>query len=127
MHMKRLAGAILVAGGALLILAGADALAQSKGGAASDASKEWPTYGHDPGGMRFSPLTQITAANVSQLKVAWVYHMKPAGAVIPAGRGAVDPEGEPAGAPGGPGARGGRRGGGSGFLPSETTPLVIDG
>ncbi len=127
MHMKRLAGAILVAGGALLILAGAGALAQSKGGAASDASKEWPTYGHDPGGMRFSPLTQITAANVSQLKVAWVYHMKPAGAVIPAGRGAVDPEGEPAGAPGGPGARGGRRGGGSGFLPSETTPLVIDG
>ena len=41
------------------------------------ASKEWPTYGHDPGGMRFSPLTQITPANVGQLKVAWVYHMRP--------------------------------------------------
>ena len=44
-----------------------------------DLSKEWPTYGHDPGGMRFSPLTQITPANVSQLKVAWVYHMRPPG------------------------------------------------
>ena len=43
-------------------------------------SREWPTYGHDPGGMRFSPLTQITPANVSQLEVAWVYHMKPAAA-----------------------------------------------
>src|SRR6516162_4467957 len=40
-------------------------------------STEWPTYGHDSGGMRFSPLTQITAANVSQLHVAWVYHLTP--------------------------------------------------
>ena len=30
--------------------------------------------------MRFSPLTQITPANVGQLQVAWTYHMKPAGA-----------------------------------------------
>ena len=35
--------------------------------------------GRDPGGTRYSTLTQITPANVSQLKVAWVYHMKPAG------------------------------------------------
>ncbi len=34
--------------------------------------------GRDPGGTRYSTLTQITPANVSQLKVAWVYHMKPA-------------------------------------------------
>ena len=27
--------------------------------------------------MRYSPLAQITAANVDHLKVAWVYHMKP--------------------------------------------------
>jgi quinoprotein glucose dehydrogenase len=39
----------------------------------------WPMPGRDPGGTRYSPLTQITPANVSQLKVAWVYHMKPAG------------------------------------------------
>ena len=36
--------------------------------------------GRDPGGTRFSPLTQVTPGNVDQLKVAWVYHMKPAGA-----------------------------------------------
>jgi quinoprotein glucose dehydrogenase len=35
---------------------------------------EWPNYGNDPGGMRYSPLCQINRGNVSQLKVAWVYH-----------------------------------------------------
>ena len=34
---------------------------------------EWPTYGHDRGGMRYSALTQITPANVGQLQPAWVY------------------------------------------------------
>src|SRR6266481_2080544 len=109
MTMKRLAGTLLT-GGALLITACAGALAQST----ADASKEWPTYGHDPGGMRFSPLTQITPANVSQLKVAWVYHMRPAGftatagnAPAPSGRGAAGIEVETPDA-----APGARRGGG---------------
>ena len=35
---------------------------------------DWPVYGRDPGGARFSPLTQITRANVAQLQVAWTYH-----------------------------------------------------
>src|SRR5262245_63246974 len=43
---------------------------------ADTKSTEWPTYGHDAGGMRFSPLKQITPANVARLKPAWVYHMK---------------------------------------------------
>jgi quinoprotein glucose dehydrogenase len=34
----------------------------------------WPYYGHDAGGTRYSPLTQITRANVSRLKVAWTFH-----------------------------------------------------
>ncbi len=34
---------------------------------------DWPAYGNDPGGSRYSPLTQITKENVSQLKVAWIY------------------------------------------------------
>ncbi|HUO30345.1 MAG TPA: pyrroloquinoline quinone-dependent dehydrogenase [Bryobacteraceae bacterium] len=34
----------------------------------------WPAYGHDPGGTRYSPLKQVTRANVAQLKVAWTYH-----------------------------------------------------
>lgn len=37
-------------------------------------SPEWPAYGHDPGGARYSPLTQITPANVAQLQRAWTYH-----------------------------------------------------
>ncbi|HWW17256.1 MAG TPA: pyrroloquinoline quinone-dependent dehydrogenase [Candidatus Saccharimonadales bacterium] len=35
---------------------------------------EWPYYGHDAGGMRFSPLTQINRENVATLKVAWTFH-----------------------------------------------------
>jgi len=35
--------------------------------------KDWPTYGHDLGGMRYSPLSQITPANVATLKRAWTY------------------------------------------------------
>jgi quinoprotein glucose dehydrogenase len=37
----------------------------------------WTNYGNDPGGSRFSPLTQITPANVSQIQVAWTAHIGP--------------------------------------------------
>ena len=35
---------------------------------------EWPYYGGDAGGSRFSSLSQINTSNVQKLKVAWVYH-----------------------------------------------------
>jgi quinoprotein glucose dehydrogenase len=35
---------------------------------------DWPIYGRDPGGTRYSPLTQINTGNVSQLRRAWTYH-----------------------------------------------------
>jgi quinoprotein glucose dehydrogenase len=98
-------------------------------------AREWETYGHDPGGMRFSPLTQLTPENVDQLKVAWIYHMRPAGFTGNPGRGLVTMEGRgPAGAVGdtpevGRG-RGRGRGGfrfGNGMRPSGDTPLVIHG
>jgi glucose dehydrogenase len=38
------------------------------------AQTDWPSYGHDPGGMRFSPLKQIDAGNVNRLTRAWTYH-----------------------------------------------------
>jgi quinoprotein glucose dehydrogenase len=60
---------------------------------------DWPYYGRDAGGMRFSPLTQINHGNVSRLKVAWTFHT-----------GDVSD------------GRGNRKR--SGF---ETTPLLIDG
>ena len=37
------------------------------------SSVEWPNYGNDAGGMRFSPLKQINASNVNQLTVAWTF------------------------------------------------------
>src|SRR4029079_15059806 len=73
-------------------------LAQSAApGAATAASKEWPTFGHDSGGMRFSPLTEITPDNVSRLEVASVEHMKHASraAVAPP---ASDAQAQPAAA-----------------------------
>ena len=36
---------------------------------------QWPAYGHDAGGKRYSPLKQITPANVAQLQRAWTFHM----------------------------------------------------
>ena len=37
------------------------------------AQQDWPTYGGNPAGTRYSTLTQINPKNVSQLKVAWTY------------------------------------------------------
>src|SRR5258706_9016695 len=34
---------------------------------------EWPAYGHDAGGSRFSPLDQINDKNANKLKVAWTF------------------------------------------------------
>jgi quinoprotein glucose dehydrogenase len=59
---------------AVAALALAMALAASP---ARGASGDWPTYGYDSTGDRFSPLEQITPQNVGSLAVAWVYHMNP--------------------------------------------------
>lgn len=59
--------------------------------------EEWPTYGHDYGDSRYSPLAQITPANVSGLKPVWTYHMRPPGRET------------------------------RGFAASENTPLVVGG
>ena len=34
----------------------------------------WPYYGGDAGGMRYSRLTQFNPENVSRLKIAWIFH-----------------------------------------------------
>lgn len=38
-------------------------------------AQEWHAYGHDPGGMRFSPLQQINRSNVQRLQRAWTYEL----------------------------------------------------
>jgi quinoprotein glucose dehydrogenase len=73
-------------------------------------ASEWPTYGHDSGGQRFSPLTQVTPDNVTSLKAAWVYHMRPEGALVEQGF-----------------PRGGRSSAAPRFAVSEATPLIIRG
>ena len=110
--MTRLAGTLVVAG--VIVLARGDALLARQGGGSSVAS-EWPTYGHDAGGLRFSPLAQVTPANVDQLKVAWVYHMKPAADPASGARGAAPALGRGAGR------------GGTGFSGSQVTPIVANG
>jgi quinoprotein glucose dehydrogenase len=35
---------------------------------------DWPYYGGDAGGMRYSRLIQINPKNVSGLRVAWIFH-----------------------------------------------------
>jgi len=40
----------------------------------SGPTSDWPEYGRDKGGLRFSPLTQITPENVGALSVKWTYH-----------------------------------------------------
>ena len=40
---------------------------------AAEPDAGWPAYGGDAGGTRYSPLTQITPANVGELRVAWVF------------------------------------------------------
>src|SRR5262245_29041579 len=94
------------------------------------AHTDWPVYGHDAGGMRYSPLKQITPKNVSKLQLAWSLDTV---APIPQGAPAV-PLAEGGGRGESAGAPAGRRGGGpggSGRGPrqrrSESTPLVVAG
>src|SRR5204862_3346592 len=77
------------------------------------AQTDWPTFGNDPAGTRYSPLKQIDTKNVSKLVRAWTYHMNPGGTTP-----AAPPEA------GGRGGRGGRGGGGRNW---SVTPLVING
>ena len=74
-------------------------LAAASANAQSSTASDWPNYGNDPGGMRYSPLTQINRENVANLKVAWIFHT-----------GDISD------------GSGGRRR--SGF---ETTPILVDG
>jgi quinoprotein glucose dehydrogenase len=39
------------------------------------AQTDWPTFGHDLAGTRYSPLNQINPANVARLKRVWTFHM----------------------------------------------------
>src|SRR5258708_38067838 len=41
----------------------------------AQTAADWPSYNRDPGGTRYSPLTQITPKNVASLTQAWSYRL----------------------------------------------------
>ncbi|MGH7539758.1 MAG: membrane-bound PQQ-dependent dehydrogenase, glucose/quinate/shikimate family, partial [Gemmatimonadota bacterium] len=41
--------------------------------AGQEARSDWPAYGGDPGGRRYSPLDQLDRANVGRLAPAWTF------------------------------------------------------
>jgi glucose dehydrogenase len=48
------------------------------------AQTDWPSYGNDPGAMRYSSLRQIHAGNVERLKAAWTFRTgKPGSEAVP--------------------------------------------
>jgi quinoprotein glucose dehydrogenase len=55
----------------LLALAAFELTCASVFGAQSAADQDWPYYGADQAGSKFSPLRNVTAANVSSLKLVW--------------------------------------------------------
>jgi glucose dehydrogenase len=91
------------------------------------AQTNWPSFGNDPGAMRYSPLTQINAGNVNSLQIAWKFDTAVAAAAAavaptPHADSGADPM-QPA-SPAGAGAAPRRT-----FRithQSESTPLVVD-
>lgn len=77
----------------VVLAAGCCALAQKK------HETDWPSYGNDPGGMRYASLQQIDPSNVAKLRVAWSFHTQDIS----------------------DGSNGRRRSG------LETTPILVDG
>ena len=51
------------------------AFALALGAAAGAHAQNWPVYGGDTGNTRFSNATQVTTANVKNLKVAWALQL----------------------------------------------------
>src|SRR5499425_2375902 len=76
-----MAGALLLAAGCLTAIHGD---VPQRG--------DWPNYGNDPGGTRYSALTQIDRVNVAQLRVAWTYRTGETGGAPPYGHIAFEPE-----------------------------------
>ena len=57
----------------LLIALTGCAAAVSRTDNATIPGSEWPVYGRDPGGARYSPLTEINTTNVGGLHEVWRY------------------------------------------------------
>jgi quinoprotein glucose dehydrogenase len=67
----RIMSLVLLAGLPVTLFAQPDAAPRAHPPATADS--DWPSYGRDPGGERYSPLTGITRQNVGKLTVAWKF------------------------------------------------------
>jgi quinoprotein glucose dehydrogenase len=47
----------------------------SEAATSAGSGVDWANYGGDPGGSKYSTLTQLTPANVGGLKPAWTFHL----------------------------------------------------
>jgi quinoprotein glucose dehydrogenase len=63
-----------IAAAGIVLIASVLGSSFSKAQPADNSPVEWPSYGGDAGGSRYSPLTQINKSNVAQLKIAWELH-----------------------------------------------------
>lgn len=69
-----------------LSLAVAVVMLASLASAQPDADSQWPHYGNDAGGARYSPAAQIDRSNVAQLQVAWTFRTGALGRSAPLDR-----------------------------------------
>ena len=65
----------VVAGVLALVCAAMPGATAQSSHPADGSGDDWRYYGHDAGGMRYSPLAQINRDNVATLKVAWTFHV----------------------------------------------------
>src|SRR5947208_14259897 len=91
---------------------------------AAQAQTDWPTFGHDLGGSRYSTLKQVDTKNVTKLVRAWTYHMSAAASAptAPTPAAGSSEAGDAVEGGRGRGGRGGRGGGRRGN--AEVAPLV---
>jgi quinoprotein glucose dehydrogenase len=59
---------------AAVLLAAATEAPSSRAQSPNGQTADWPYYGEDAGGSRYSPLSQIDNSNVAKLQIAWEYH-----------------------------------------------------
>ena len=71
---------------AALLTAACSSLRNQRPAPRTGAAEDWPAYGHDRGGSRFSPLAQINAGNVGTLAEAWRFRTGEAGPGFETGR-----------------------------------------
>src|SRR5690348_18358113 len=68
--MKDVHASVIRAAGFLLAMS---TIVRSQAAPATRAAIEWTAYGHDAGGTKHSPATQINRTNVKTLVPAWTY------------------------------------------------------